>query len=166
MADIQRVLISYTPDLRAEAEVLAATLESNGLKTWVDFNNLRPGQKWYTELENALDSCEASVVLTTPNPEGTRALNVQWETILRKTWTKDDGFLLPVVFGEGATPPLLASWVPLQVAPGTPAQHWTGLVLAAITSAKTQFGEAPLDKLFAEQTERARSLESIIGYIK
>ena len=161
MPEIQKVFISYVPELRVEAELLSAALQVRGLKTWVDFKSLRPGHTWFHELDAALDFCDATVVLTTPEPKASRALNTEWETIMRKTWMKDAGFLLPVVFG-GDTPVVLAAWIPLRIIPGTVPEIWTELVYKALTRARLEFGEEPLDELYAEQSARALSLSEVV----
>ena len=54
MASGSSVFISYAADTKPLAEELTRALENQGIEAWVDFKNLRPGQRWKDELERAL----------------------------------------------------------------------------------------------------------------
>jgi formylglycine-generating enzyme required for sulfatase activity len=58
------VFISYTrADALAQAEALHKALASAGLRVFKDDRALRPGQRWFGEIEDALASCRHFVVL-------------------------------------------------------------------------------------------------------
>jgi hypothetical protein len=49
------VFISHSWDTTPLAEELTKALENEGIEVWVDFKDLRPGQRWKEELERAID---------------------------------------------------------------------------------------------------------------
>lgn len=57
------VFISYTPENRQEAQQLSQDLKEAGAKTWLDVNNLLPGQKWQNEIVNAIRSSNVFLLL-------------------------------------------------------------------------------------------------------
>jgi hypothetical protein len=59
-----RVFISYSHlDGTATAEQLRKELESSGLSVWLDSKRLTAGATWSTEIEQAVDGCDALVAL-------------------------------------------------------------------------------------------------------
>ena len=125
MSDSYTVFISHTWDTKPLAEELANALENQGIESWVDFKNLRPGQVWREELDRAIDSARYFVFLLTPESRATPWQEHEWSAALERFWGNDDKKLLPVIFGNSDSPPFLRDWVPLRVDPRTDASVWT-----------------------------------------
>lgn len=58
-----RVFISYSPEDRESAQRLALALREAGVDTWLDVNNLLPGQRWQEEIARAIRSSSVFLLL-------------------------------------------------------------------------------------------------------
>lgn len=59
------VFISHGSDDRVQANELAAFIEAKGAKAWIAPRNVRPGQDYSEQLQEAIEKCSAFVVLVT-----------------------------------------------------------------------------------------------------
>src|SRR4051812_3749361 len=59
------VFISHGSDDRDEAIALSDFIEARGIKTWIAPRNVRPGQDYSEQLQQAIEQCAAFVVLVT-----------------------------------------------------------------------------------------------------
>lgn len=59
------VFMSHGSDNRDEAEALASFLEGHGVRMWIAPRDVRPGQDYSEQLQGAIESCVAFVVLVT-----------------------------------------------------------------------------------------------------
>jgi hypothetical protein len=59
------VFISHGSDNRDEAGALAAFIEGRGVRTWIAPRDVRPGMDYSEQLQEAIESCVAFVVLVT-----------------------------------------------------------------------------------------------------
>ena len=158
MPDRPNVFISHTSDTKPLAEELTKALENQGIEAWVDFKNLRPGQRWQDELERAIDSASFFVFLLTPESRSTPWQEAEWGAALARTWVDDDKKLLPVVFGGSDSPPFLRDWVPLKVDPDTDPAIWTKAVLNALGNLRS---ESVHRGRSSNRTERQRRFEEL-----
>ncbi|HUA60946.1 MAG TPA: toll/interleukin-1 receptor domain-containing protein [Verrucomicrobiae bacterium] len=148
------VFISYAADTRPRAEELAKALESQGIEPWVDFKDLHPGQRWRDELERALDSAQWLVILIGRDDRATPWQEVEWSAALERTWADREKRLLPVVFGEGDTPPFLRNWVSLRIDPKSEGSTWTYHVLDAMRNIGNESTPAPDPLIRAQRQSR------------
>jgi hypothetical protein len=130
------VFISHGADTKPLAEELTRALESQGIEAWVDFKDLRPGQRWKDELERAIEAAQWVLILVGSGHRATTWQEAEWSTALARTWTDSDKRLLPVVFGENEPPAFLRNWVSLRVDPAKEPSTWTRHVLDALLSAR------------------------------
>lgn len=86
MASGTNVFISYGSDTKRRAEELTRELESQGMEPWVDFKDLRPGQRWREELERAIDASEWLVILVSSDSRATPWQEAEWSAALARTW--------------------------------------------------------------------------------
>ena len=158
MAADTRVFISYASDTKPLAEELMHALESHGVEAWVDFKNLRPGQRWREELERAIDSAQWVVILVSSESRATPWQEAEWSAVLAGTWADTEKNLLPVVFGKSEPPPFLRNWVSLRVDPETDAPTWTGSVLDTLRRVRNEavHGAGPQNR--AERRQRLDEL--------
>ena len=61
------VFISHASENRDEANELVALIESKGMTAWIAPRDVRPGLDYSEELQRALETCAAFVVLVTPD---------------------------------------------------------------------------------------------------
>jgi hypothetical protein len=132
MASDADVFISYAADTKPWAQELTQALESQGIQAWVDFKDLRPGQRWRDELERAIGAAHWLLILIGPGDRATPWQETEWRAALARSWEDRDKHLLPVIFGETETPPFLRNWVPLKVNPDKEPTSWTRHVLDAL----------------------------------
>src|ERR1700712_3369026 len=59
------VFISHGSEDRDEAIALSDFIEARGIKTWIAPRNVRPGQDYSEQLQQAIEECGAFVVLVT-----------------------------------------------------------------------------------------------------
>src|SRR3954469_13513210 len=59
------VFISHGSEDRDEAIALSDFIEARGIKTWIAPRNVRPGQDYSEQLQQAIEQCAAFVVLVT-----------------------------------------------------------------------------------------------------
>jgi len=152
------VFISYAADTKPRAQELTQALESQGIEAWVDFKDLRPGQRWKDELERAIGEARWLLVLVGPGNRATAWQEAEWSAALTRSWADHDKRLLPVIFGHTEPPPFLRNWVSLRIdaekEPGT----WTRHVLDALRSVRN---EAAHDVGVQSRRERQRRFDEI-----
>jgi TIR domain len=136
MANESSVFISYAADTKPLAEELTRALESQGIDAWVDFKDLRPGQRWKDELERAIGAAQWVLILLGPGNRATAWQEAEWSTALARTWADTEKRLLPVVFGHTEPPAFLRNWVSLRVDPAKEPSTWTRHVLDALRSVR------------------------------
>ena len=69
------VFISHGSDNRDEANALCAFIESRGVKCWIAPRDVRPGIDYSEELQAAIETCAAFVVLVTDMATSMRAMD-------------------------------------------------------------------------------------------
>jgi hypothetical protein len=128
------VFLSYAHDTKPLAEELTHALQNKGIQTWVDFQDLRPGQQWRLELERAIEHAQSFLILVGPKSQGTPWQEAEWRAVLTKAWTDSGKRVLPVVVGSSESPPFLRNWVSLKVDPAGEPRTWTRRVVEAVES--------------------------------
>jgi hypothetical protein len=95
------VFISYASEDRAIAERLSRELQSNGIETWFDRNDLRPGDRWRERILNGIDQAAAFLPILSRSVlvEGPREFRAEWERALdvEKRMPRATKFIFPVV---------------------------------------------------------------------
>jgi hypothetical protein len=139
MAPSTYVFISYAEDTKPLAKKLAYALQREGIRTWADFKDLKPGQLWKDEVESALDKAQWFVILVSPHSQSTRWAEVEWRLALTKAWSDSSKVLIPVVVGGNEAPPFLRDWVSLRIDPDDEPAKWIADVLQVLRSARNRF---------------------------
>ncbi|HYD13738.1 MAG TPA: TIR domain-containing protein [Allosphingosinicella sp.] len=106
------VFISYASENGDEANEIVALIESKGMTAWIAPRDVRPGFDYSEELQRALETCAAFVVLVTP--DANTSPYVRAETEMAFSSQKP---MLPVRLGEIAPAPGLAFFLKIR--------HWT-----------------------------------------
>jgi hypothetical protein len=123
------------------AQELAKALETHGIDAWVDFKNLRPGQRWKDELEHAIAEARWLLILVGSGSRSTASQETEWSAALARSWADKEKCLVPVVFGESELPAFLRNWVPLRIDPDENPATWTRHVLDALPSLPNGLGQ-------------------------
>ncbi len=151
MATGSSVFISYATDTKSRAQELTQALENQGIDAWVDFKDLRPGQRWRDELDRAIASAAYFLILVGTGSRSTAWQEAEWSAALAGSWSDKDKHLLPVIFGEAEPPAFLRDWASLRVDPDKEPSTWTHHVLDALRSIRN---DAAHD--VGDQTRRLR----------
>jgi hypothetical protein len=162
---MRKVFISYTTETKPQAQILSQELEKNGISSWLDVKDLKPGQQWQMELERAADKATCFLILFRPGSSATPQLEAEWQAALKSAWNSDKA-LIPVIFGEDEAPAFLRSWVGLHIKTGTDTSTWTKQVFEALTTQSRSLAPTPSvheqsvrQKRFDELDEAAHSLK-------
>ena len=157
MARFSDVFISYAADTKPLAEELTLALQREGINTWADFKDLKPGQLWKDEIEHALENARSVVILVSTDSQSTRWADLEWRLALTKAWSDSDKVLIPVVVGASEAPPFLRDWVSFRIDPNAGPQ-WTADILKVLRSARNRVVHGTGRR---EQQERHARLDEI-----
>lgn len=152
------MFISYAADTKPLAEELTCALESQGIEAWVDFKDLRPGQRWKDELDRAIGAARYMLILVGPTSRATAWQEAEWSAALARAWADTDTRILPIIFGQMEPPPFLRSWVYLRVDPNKEPSTWTRHVVDALQSVRY---EAAHGAQAANRFERQKRLDEL-----
>ena len=150
---VSDVFISYAADTKPLAQVLTDALQKEGIRAWVDFSDLRPGQRWQDEIERAVESSDSFVILVSPESYATPWLEAEWRAALAGAWSDSHKTMIPVVVGAADPPPFLRDWVSLRIDPTSGSTTWTRQVLDALRSRShdTAHNRSPQDRREREE---------------
>ncbi|MBN1201918.1 MAG: SUMF1/EgtB/PvdO family nonheme iron enzyme [Anaerolineae bacterium] len=80
---VQQVFISYKRDDSDDfVRWLAAGLRAAGVHTWVDVEDIDPGENWDVAVERGLDACDAMIAVLTPGAVKSRNVRDEWSFFL------------------------------------------------------------------------------------
>jgi hypothetical protein len=110
------VFISYAPGDREAAQRLALNLQEAGVRTWLDVNNLLPGQNWQDEIAKAIRSSNAFLLLLShhvANERGYIQREIRFALDEISQRPTDSAYIIPVRLDDCPVPSDLASlqWV-------------------------------------------------------
>ena len=112
------VFISYSADAKKLADRLAGSLQSEGVATWSEFENLSPGERLYDQIQQALDQAKCYLIVVGPRNLMRDWQDQEWQGALERTWTDPDKRIIPVLVGHAEAPAFLRSWAPFRIEPG------------------------------------------------
>ncbi len=107
MADADRpkdFFISYAHEDRGLATKFADLLREQGCSPWLDVWNLRPGDDWKDEIQEAIDRSKSIVVLVTPNSLRSPWVNRELNRFADEHGSSGSSRFLPVVIGNPTLP--------------------------------------------------------------
>ena len=106
--------ISYSTHDGAWAERLKAALAAQGLKVWIDRDELRPGDVIVQSLETALTECRSYLLIVSPSANKSDWVREEYHRAVALAKSTDRPLrLIPVILGKAEVPGFLAtrSWV-------------------------------------------------------
>ncbi len=98
----KRVVIAHAPEDKSTAKRLAEDLRHAHLNTWLDEEQLFPGQHWKDELSQAVSEADGILLLLSPHAASTRG-RLQEQLLYTLTAARDtntSAFILPVRLEE------------------------------------------------------------------
>lgn len=166
MSGTPDVFISYASDTKPFAEELSRALESQGIGSWVDFKDLRPGQRWKDELERAVSAAQSFVILLGPDSRAASWQEFEWGKALAQTWTDSEKRLLPVIFGQSNPPAFLQSWVWLTIDPAQDSSTWTKHVIDVLRNIRNASVHASDPRDRAELRKRLEDVGRAVAKLR
>jgi CRP-like cAMP-binding protein len=94
-----RIFISYSSVDRDFVERLARDLKREKFDVWLDIHYLEPGKSWSRQVGKALDTCEAMLLIISPDSLASENVDDEWNYYLD---TKK--IVLPVLYRECTIP--------------------------------------------------------------
>ena len=155
MAPQPDVFISYAADTKPLAEELTRVLQREGIPTWADFKDLKPGQLRREEIEKASERAQSFVILLSPHSRVSHWKEAEWQAALTSVWSDPNKMILPVMVGGNESPPFLRNWVPLSIEADAETAQWTSQVLQVLRSKHNEVANPDM----RERQERFDELE-------
>lgn len=107
------VFVSYAKEDRDSAQALVTRLREDGFVTWIDRDNLLPGQDWDHEIRNAIRESSAFLVLLSDHSVSkTGYLQKEIREAVENAERMPEGrvFIIPVRLDECSVPARLSRW--------------------------------------------------------
>jgi hypothetical protein len=144
-------------------------LERKGVSTWTDFKSIRPGQRWLSEIQRALDEATYFLIVVGPKNRIGEWQDREWQGALQHTWNDSKKRIIPVLVDDAAPPASLKNWVSVRVQPGKPESSWIDPIYDAVQGA-TPEGDGRNRKRSSKQDKALRTrlekLESVAKQLK
>ncbi|MFI5273049.1 MAG: TIR domain-containing protein [Ktedonobacterales bacterium] len=115
-----RVFVSFTPADAGFAQAYVAGLKAAGLAVWCDQAALAGGGSSWPEVRQALESCDAYVLLQTPAALASERVNVEIDYALDRALRGRLTILLPIIVAPCPTPLLLGRYKRIEGPQGRP----------------------------------------------
>ena len=161
------VFISYSADAKKWAEKLANSLQREGVVTWSDFENVRPGERWFDQLQQALDEAKFYLVVLGPRNLWRTWQDQEWQGALERTWIDPDKRIIPVLVGRAGQPAFLRNWASIRFEPGRNELPVVKKLAEIIkTSPQRKDLQRAGDRLGSDWRKRVREMESTAKRLK
>jgi hypothetical protein len=109
------VFLSYSSADKKLAERLREELGRRGVSTWGAEVDLSSGTEWKKEMEEAIHSADAILVLVRPNGEADEAQRFTWQEALTAVWQDSEKRIVPILLGDAKVPTFIySSGLPFQ----------------------------------------------------
>ncbi len=76
-----RVFISYSRVDEGFARRLATDLDRLGAEVWIDVDDIPPGANWSTAIQQGLDTCDALVLVISPDSMTSKNVEDEWQYV-------------------------------------------------------------------------------------
>ncbi len=76
-----RVFISYSRADEVFARRLATDLDRLGADVWIDVDDIPPGVNWSTAIQQGLDTCDALVLIISPDALASKNVEDEWQYV-------------------------------------------------------------------------------------
>lgn len=93
------VFISYAREDRQRVIALGKVLRAHGLRTWIDIENIVPGERWEVAIESVLERADFVVICLSGNSVSKRSFaqrEIKRTVRAEEQMLVDDIFLIPV----------------------------------------------------------------------
>jgi HEAT repeat protein len=129
---MRHIFISYHHGDGDFAEVLINRIEKAGFETWVDNDRLRAGEDWRTEIDQAIKTALALIVIMTPEARSSEYVTYEWAS----AWGAGVK-VIPILYKDTKLHPRLEALQYLNFTSRT-ARPWDALIEVIKNEAKVQ----------------------------
>ncbi len=129
------IFISHSAQSEDIATKLAEALEDRGFSTWVDAQQLKPGNKWQDAIEKAIEDARMVVFLFEPRQPIGRWQQLEWSKALESAWLTQNKKLVSLLIDDAEPPTFLQNWQHLRIR--RQARNWDDTVRNLIALWKT-----------------------------
>ena len=140
------VFISYSQDAKAWAGKLSESLERKGVSTWTDFKSIRAGQRWFEEIQRALDDASYFLIVVGPKNRIGEWQDREWQGALERTWTDPKKRIIPVLVEDAKPPSFLKNWVPVRIQSKKSESSWIDPIYNAIQGTGSEGPGSVIDR--------------------
>ncbi len=109
------VFISYSSGSRQWAEKLDEALRESGISTWLDKENLAPGDDWQKEIRQAIESADNIIMLIDKQSKEDSVARRKSSEILYALWEAKNKRVIPVLLRNAELPKFLQGAEPEQM---------------------------------------------------
>ena len=103
------VFLSYSLADKKLADRLREELQGQGVSTWSDSSAFSSSADWQKEIEAAMHSADAILVLVRPKGEADEAQRSTWQEALTAVWQDSEKRIVPVLIGDAKVPTFIYS---------------------------------------------------------
>lgn len=107
------IFLAYSHEDREEVTKIYEDLRLAGFNPWLDFENLRPGQMWHSEIESAINKTDIVILcLSTKSVAKRGYFQKELKTVIDMSFTKSESgrFLVPVRLDKVEVPSPLSMY--------------------------------------------------------
>jgi len=103
------VFISYSRNDSITAKDLANKCKHYSLKTWLDEEQLRPGDNWQERMEKAIKTCNVAIIIISNDTLRSNHVNKEWSLICEEKWNRPDIKIIVLKLDDAKIPPFLCN---------------------------------------------------------
>lgn len=93
------------------AEFVGETLLKQGFEVWLDKWDLFAGESLTTKIGDAIDACDAFVVLLSPHATGSKWVKEELRIAVQRRFAEEDFRIIPVILAQCTLPPFLRDYL-------------------------------------------------------
>jgi hypothetical protein len=152
------ISFSHAPHERTLVEKLIKALHAHQISTCATAEHRAAGANWQREVEQAVKSADAVIVLVDPKREPDQRQQFEWRVALETQWENPEKRLIPVLLENAELPSFLSSQPALRVK--DPQRDWERAVEALVHVVNNELAEAG-EFLSVEREDPAKRRERL-----
>lgn len=105
-----RVFLSHNSNDKSVAERIGKALIPRNIIPWLDKWDLFAGESLTTKIGDAIDQCDAFIILLSPNSVGSKWVKEELRIALQRRFAEDNFKIIPIVLADCPIPPFLRDY--------------------------------------------------------
>jgi hypothetical protein len=113
---MRQIFISSSKDTEKVAQELSAALQQQGIQTWLDIKELRPGDRIDAKVDDAIRRSNVFLILFSDQWRGPSPWqDSEWQALWKATLQDPDMKIVPVLIDRANAPAIWRNWVPIRI---------------------------------------------------